>query len=175
MKTNLIANFWKRTLNSTNQTSTWAQEVEFLYKSGISLEVAIAYLYAEKPSLEQFTNWIEQQKKSSTTSIENEDDVLTADDLAFWNQNGYIVVKNVISKEDCEHSRNAIWEFLGKSLEDEQSWYIQHPEQRGMMVHFSDHPTLNANRNSPRIQKAYEQLYQSTAIYKTIDNQIFRH
>ena len=173
MKTNLIANFWKRTLNSTNQTSTWAQEVEFLYKSGISLEVAIAYLYAEKPSLEQFTNWIEQQKKSSTTSIENEDDVLTADDLAFWNQNGYIVVKNVISKEDCEHSRNAIWEFLGKSLEDEQSWYIQHPEQRGMMVHFSDHPTLNANRNSPRIQKAYEQLYQSTAIYKTIDKVSF--
>lgn len=42
-----------------------------------------------------------------------------------------------------------------------------------MMVHFSDHPTLNANRNSPRIKKAYEQLYQSTAIYKTIDKVSF--
>jgi len=42
-----------------------------------------------------------------------------------------------------------------------------------MMVHFSDHPTLNANRNSPRIKKAYEQLYQSNAIYKTIDKVSF--
>ncbi|MBN8641354.1 MAG: phytanoyl-CoA dioxygenase family protein [Flavobacteriales bacterium] len=173
MEANLIANFWKRTLNSTNETSTWAEEVEFLYKSGISLEVAIAYLYAEKPSLDQFTNWIHQQTKSNSTSIENTEDVLTTEDLAFWNQNGYIVVKNVISKEDCENTRNAIWEFLAKSIEDEQSWYTQHPEQSGMMVHFSDHPTLNANRNSPRIQKAYEQLYQSTAIYKTIDKVSF--
>lgn len=173
METNLIANFWKRTLNSTNETSTWAEEVEFLYKSGISLEVAIAYLYAERPSLDQFTHWIQKQIKSNSTSIENTEDVLTTEDLAFWNQNGYIIVKNVISKEDCENTRNAIWEFLAKSIEDEQSWYTQHPEQSGMMVHFSDHPTLNANRNSPRIQKAYEQLYQSTAIYKTIDKVSF--
>lgn len=173
MQTNLIANLWKRTLNPTSEIATWAQEVEFLYKSGISLEVAIAYLYDEKPSLEQFTNWIHQQTKSNTTLIKNSDDVLTADDIEFWNQNGYLVVKNVISKEDCENTRNAIWEFLNMSLEDEQSWHIQHPEQRGMMVHFSDHPTLNANRNSPRIQKAYEQLYQTTAIYKTIDKVSF--
>ena len=173
METHLIANFWKRTLNSTNETSTWAEEVEFLYKSGISLEVAIAYLYAERPSLDQFTNWIHQQTKSNSTSIENTEDVLTIEDLAFWNQNGYLVVKNVISKEDCENTRNAIWEFLEKSIEDEQSWYKQHPEQSGMMVHFSNHPTLNANRNSPRIKKAYEQLYQSTAIYKTIDKVSF--
>jgi ectoine hydroxylase-related dioxygenase (phytanoyl-CoA dioxygenase family) len=173
METHLIANFWKRTLNSTNETSTWAEEVEFLYKSGISLEVAIAYLYAERPSLDQFTNWIHQQTKSNSTSIENTEDVLTIEDLAFWNQNGYLVVKNVISKEDCENTRNAIWEFLEKSIEDEQSWYKQHPEQSGMMVHFSNHPTLNANRNSPRIKKAYEQLYQTNAIYKTIDKVSF--
>ncbi|HLP63971.1 phytanoyl-CoA dioxygenase family protein [Flavobacterium sp.] len=173
MKTHLIANFWKRTLNSTNETSTWAEEVAFLYQSGISLEVAIAYLYDSQPSLDQFTLWIQQQTKSNLTSNQNTEDILTAEDLAFWNQNGYIVVKNVISKEDCENTRNAIWEFLGKSIEDEQSWYTQHPEQSGMMVHFSDHPTLNANRNSSRIKKAYEQLYQSTAIYKTIDKVSF--
>lgn len=173
MQTNLIANLWKRTLNPTSEIATWAQEVELLYQSGISLEVAIAYLYDEKPNLEQFTNWIHQQTKSNTTSIKNSDDVLTADDLEFWNQNGYLVVKNVISKADCENTRNAIWEFLNMSLEDKQSWYIQHPGQRGMMVHFSDHSTLNANRNSPRIKKVYEQLYQTNAIYKTIDKVSF--
>jgi ectoine hydroxylase-related dioxygenase (phytanoyl-CoA dioxygenase family) len=173
MPTNLITNFWKRTLTATSETSTWAQEVEFLYQSGISLEVAIAYLYSEKPSLEQFTIWIQQQAKSVENRIEKSEDVLSKEDLAFWNQNGYIILKNALSKDDCEKTRNAIWEFLGKSIEDEPSWYTQHPEQRGMMVQFSDHPTLNANRNSPRIQKAYEQLYQSSAIYKTIDKVSF--
>jgi ectoine hydroxylase-related dioxygenase (phytanoyl-CoA dioxygenase family) len=173
MKTNLIANLWKRTLTATSETSTWAKEVEFLYQSGISLEVAIAYLYAEKPSLEQFTNWIEQQTKSVENRIENSEDVLSNEDLAFWNQNGYIVLKNAISKENCQNTRKAIWEFLGKSLKDQQSWYSQHHEQSGMMVQFSDHPTLNSNRNSSRIQKAYEQLYESTAIYKTIDKVSF--
>lgn len=173
METHLIANFWKRTLNSTSETSTWAQEIAFLYQSGISLEVAVAYLYGEKPSLEQFTHWIHQQTKSIEVQNHNREDVLTEDDIEFWNQNGYIVVKNVISKEDCENTRNAIWEFLGKTLNDKQSWYIPHPEQRGMMVQFSDHPTLNTNRNSTRIKKAYEQLYQTTAIYKTIDKVSF--
>lgn len=173
METNLITNFWKRILTTTNETSTWAEEVQFLYQSGISIEVAITYLYTEKPTLEQFTDWILQQAKSVENYIENTEDVLSKEDLEFWHQNGYIVLKSAITKEACENTRNAIWEFLGKSIADEQSWYTQHPEQRGMMVHFSDHPTLNANRNSPRIQKAYEQLYQSKLIYKTIDKVSF--
>ncbi|MBL7886153.1 MAG: phytanoyl-CoA dioxygenase family protein [Flavobacterium sp.] len=173
MKTHLITNFWKRTLTSTSETSTWAEEVAFLYQSGISLEVAIAYLCTEKPNLEDFIRWIQQQTKSTSFLIEKYEDVLTSEDIAFWNQNGYIVLKNAISKEDCEHARNAIWKFLDKSLDDEQSWYIQHPQQRGLMVQFSDHPALNKNRESVRIQKAYEQLYQSNTIYNTIDKVSF--
>lgn len=173
METNLIANFWKRTLNSTNQTSTWAEEVAFLYQSGISIEVAVSHLYTEKPTLEEFMLWVEQQTKSNTASMGDADDVLTDKDLAFWHQNGYIVLKKAISKEDCEQTRNAIWEFLDKRLDDQQTWYKQHPQQRGLMVQFSDHPALNKNRESVRIQKAYEQLYQSNSIYKTIDKVSF--
>lgn len=173
METNLITNFWKRTLTTTNETSTWSEEVQFLYQSGISIEVAITYLYTEKPTLEQFTDWILQQAKSVENYIENTEDVLSKEDLAFWHQNGYIVLKSAITKEACENTRNAIWEFLGKSIADEQSWYTQHPEQSGMMVNFSNHHTLKANRNSFRIQKAFEQLYQSKAIYKSIDKVSF--
>ena len=41
------------------------------------------------------------------------------------------------------------------------------------MLNFSDHETLNKNRFSPRIKKAYEQLYNTTNIYKTIDKVSF--
>jgi ectoine hydroxylase-related dioxygenase (phytanoyl-CoA dioxygenase family) len=173
METNLIVNFWKRSLNSTSETSTWAQEVAFLYKSGINLETAVAYLYNEKPSLEAFTNWIEQQSKTIDHPIDDEENVLSEEDLQFWHQNGYVVVKSAISKEDCEQTRHAIWEFLGKTSEDKPSWYEQHQEQSGMMIHFSDHLTLNKNRASVRIRKTYEQLYQTKKIYKTIDKVSF--
>lgn len=173
MEIDLVNNFWKRSLSPTNPIDTWAEEVQFLYQSGISIEVAIAYLYNQKPSLEEFTNWIQQHSISSAIITENNDDVFSNEDLAFWNQNGYIVLKNAISKSACQATCDAIWRFLGKSQDDESSWYRSHQAQSGMMVHFSDHPTLNANRNSTRIQKAYEQLYQSKAIYKTIDKVSF--
>lgn len=41
------------------------------------------------------------------------------------------------------------------------------------MLNFSDHETLNRNRFSPRVKKAYEQLYKTTKIYKTIDKVSF--
>lgn len=37
------------------------------------------------------------------------------------------------------------------------------------MVNFYNHPTLEKNRASIKIQKAYERLYQTNKIYKTID------
>lgn len=41
------------------------------------------------------------------------------------------------------------------------------------MLNFSDHETLNRNRFSARIRKAYEQLYTTPKIYKTIDKVSF--
>jgi len=176
METNLATNFWNRTLNKDSSltiNSTWDQEVMFLYALGISMEHALQFLYSNQPNLAEFEKWID----SNTLQICNDesciDDVFTQNDIEFWNRNGFIVLKNAITKEDCENTRNAIWEFLHKSINDEHSWYIQHPRQSGMMVQFSDHPTLNANRNSPRIRKAFEQLYQSLDLYKTIDKVSF--
>lgn len=41
------------------------------------------------------------------------------------------------------------------------------------MVNFYNHPTLEKNRASIKIQKAYEQLYQTNKIYKMIDKVSF--
>lgn len=177
METNLAENFWNRTLDK-NQTSrvinsTWDDEVQFLYKLGISMEHALQFLYSNQPSFNDFEKWIATHSVSLTSDESTIDDVFTLEEIQFWNDNGYVVLKNAISKDECESTRIAIWEFLGKSLDDEGSWYTQHPAQSGMMVQFSDHPTLNANRDSARIKKAYEQLYQSSAIYKTIDKVSF--
>jgi hypothetical protein len=63
METNLAENFWNRTLHkgdtSTLINSTWDEEVQFLYKLGISMESALQFLYSNQPKLVDFEKWIE--------------------------------------------------------------------------------------------------------------------
>lgn len=173
METNLLENLWNRTLKQTSETTTWTQEVAFLYKNGISMEETLQFLFHNKPSLVDFEKWIEKHKKEIFDQNEAIENVFSEEELNFWNENGFIVLKNAIPKEDCIQTQNAIWEFLNMNVDETESWYIQHPEQRGLMVNFSNHPTLNKNRDSIKIQKAFEQLYNSKKIYKTIDKVSF--
>jgi ectoine hydroxylase-related dioxygenase (phytanoyl-CoA dioxygenase family) len=179
MPSTIIKKLWERTLHPGKKTAsgencTWNEEIELLYRLGISMEDTLRYLYFEKPSLESFKEWIvKNQKDISTAEQAIVEDVLSEEDLTFWDKNGYVVVKNAISKSECEATQQAIWEFLGMNPNQKETWYKQHEEQRGLMLTFSNHPTLNKNRQSLRIQKAYQQLYATTKIYKTIDKVSF--
>ncbi|KIC00059.1 phytanoyl-CoA dioxygenase [Flavobacterium sp. KMS] len=178
MPWNILENLWNRTLNpntfTTNKNITWDKEIEMLYQFGISMEDTLQYLYFEKPDFEAFKIWINKNKKDKTLEPEDlTENVLSDDDLAFWNKNGYVIVKNAISKKDCKDTQLAIWDFLKMDPDKRESWYNNHQDQKGLMLNFSDHETLNKNRLSPRIKKAYEQLYKTNGIYKTIDKVSF--
>lgn len=175
----ILENLWKRTSDfhktyAFNENTTWNLELETLYKFGISMEDTIKYLYFEKPSFDSFKNWIkENQKEQLYDQGEFAEDVLSEEDIAFWEKNGYVVVKNAISIADCEETQQIIWDFLGMSPDDIASWYNRHEEQKGLMLAFSNHIILDKNRSSMRIQRAYEQLYKTKEIYKTIDKVSF--
>jgi len=177
MPLTILENLWKRTthtLAASEQNLTWHKEMEALFSLGISMEDTVRYLYFEKPDLETFMAWIDNRKRIATNVQEDlTEDVLSKEDLDFWNDNGYVVVKNAIPEKDCEETQTAIWNFLGMNPDDKAGWYRSHEEKRGLMLNFSDHETLNKNRFSPRIKKAYEQLYQTTKIHKTIDKVSF--
>lgn len=174
-----IEKLWERTLHPENTTvsgenCSWNKEIESLYRLGISMEDTLRYLYFEKPSLDSFKEWIvKNQKDIATAEQAISEDVLSEEDLAFWHKNGYVVVKNAISKSECEATQEAIWKFLGMDPNQKETWYKQNDERRGLMLTFSNHPTLNKNRQSLRIQKACQQLYGTTKIYKTIDKVSF--
>ena len=175
MKLDLLENFWNRILSTNSKTeeqSDWNTETGYLYQLGISMEETLQYLYQEKPSLLIFIDWVESKKKEVLKSIHIEN-VLSEKDLAFWESNGYVVIKNAIPIEDCIATQKAILDFLKKDINDSSSWYKHHEKQSGLMVNFYNHPTLEKNRASIKIQKAYEQLYKTTKIYKTIDKVSF--
>lgn len=170
----LLISFRNRTLGIQEQTTTnWTQEIEFLYKRGVGIDEALHYLYFEKPTIEAFESWVTEKEAKLVRSISQEAPVLSAEELQFFEANGYIVLRNAIPKTDCVATQQIIWEFLGMHPDETDTWYKSHPEQRGLMVNFFDHPLLEKNRASGKIRKAFEQLYQSEAIYKTIDKVSF--
>ncbi|WP_130734495.1 phytanoyl-CoA dioxygenase family protein [Flavobacterium sp. J27] len=169
----IISNFWRRTLqNEPNQTTTWDEETGYLYRLGISMELTLQFLYGERPDLEAFEHWVKAKSKTLDSETYHEN-VLSEQDLQFWENNGYVIIRNAISVEDCLETQQAIWNFLQKDPNDSLTWYTFHETQKGLMVHFFDHPILEKNRASLKIKKAYEQLYGTDKIYKTIDKVSF--
>lgn len=175
MEHQILEQLWKRALAPDQVAGdNWNQELETLYRYGIGIEEVMQYLYFEKPGLEQFRHWVvTRHANAETAEVKMTADVLSEADLLFWEANGYLVLRNAISETDCQATVQAIWEFLGLQPEDKDGWYRQNEEQRGLMLTFSDHPALNKNRGSERIRKAYEQLYRTDKIYKTIDKVSF--
>lgn len=175
----ILEKLWKRTLCTSkvatlDHTEAWNQEIKTLYQLGISMEETMQFLYFEKPDFEHFKSWITNRKKNENSEVEDfKEQVLSEEDLEFWNQNGYVIIKNAISKKDCEETQQAIWNFLKMDPKKKETWYKRHPDQKGLMLNFYDHETLNKNRFSPKIKKAYEQLYNTINIYKTIDKVSF--
>ncbi|MDR6762145.1 ectoine hydroxylase-related dioxygenase (phytanoyl-CoA dioxygenase family) [Flavobacterium sp. 2755] len=175
MPWNILENLWNRTINTSTviTDAQWDLEIKTLFQLGISMEDTVQFLYFEKPDFETFKIWINHQQKNENTVADTINNVLSEQDLEFWNKNGYVIVKNAVSQKDCDDTVNAIWDYLEMDPDKSETWYKRHKDQKGLMLNFSDHETLNKNRFSPRIKKAYEQLYNSTKIYKTIDKVSF--
>ena len=49
--------------------------------------------------------------------------VLTQEDLAFWNVNGYVIVRNVVPRENVDAVVDVIWEFMDMDRDDPETWY----------------------------------------------------
>ncbi|WP_230688027.1 phytanoyl-CoA dioxygenase family protein [Hymenobacter ruricola] len=121
-------------------------------------------LFANKPYPEAL--------QISLREIEEDADVLSAEDLAFWDEHGYVIVRGAVSKEQARATEWAVWEALGMDPNDAATWY-QKPIGKGIMMDFYHHPTLLVNRQSKRIQKAFAQLWQTADLWKTTDRTSF--
>ena len=49
--------------------------------------------------------------------------VLSAEDWKFWKENGYIVIKNAVPREQSEATAAFLWEFEEKDPNDSSTWY----------------------------------------------------
>ncbi len=177
----------KAMLGAVGLDNEWQLDNAVLSLLGVGLLPAFTFLYKQQPDFNSFEEWVavhhggtvpaeivaqcnalfaQQQETVTATTGEL---VLTPADIRFWEEHGYVIVRNAISKEDSAASSKAIWEFLGMDENEPATWYRPTDKLQGIMVQLYRHPVLDKNRASSRIRRAFEQLWGHGNLVVTTD------
>jgi len=119
--------------------------------------------------------------KSSKLALRTEADadslrVLSIEDWQFWLHNGYIVIKNAISREQAQKTADFLWEFEEKDPLNPSTWYTQARAEMQMkelqgtgMVEVYNHQLLWENRQTKRVYDAFVDIWGTEKLWTTID------
>lgn len=99
--------------------------------------------------------------------VDRMEPVLSGEDLAFWDAQGYVVLHDAVPPDDAAAAARAIWEFIGAQPEDPATWYPFN--DHGIMVQLFHHEALERNRRNLRIHKAFAQLWGTADLWCTTD------
>jgi len=156
-----------------------------LYALGLGLEQTVKYLFATAPTFDEFENWVvETAGAPSADTIQRfnrlfSDDVnqeqqvvpnaLTDEELSFFNENGYIIIRNAVSKQDCDLTIDALCRFIDIDRNDPSTWYKANQGKQGIMVQLFQDPIMQKNRASVKIREVFEQLWSRTDLWAYAD------
>jgi hypothetical protein len=102
--------------------------------------------------------------------------VLSEADWAFWLENGYVIVKNAVPKEQAKATADFLWEFEEKNQSDPSTWYTAPRADMKMkelggtgMVEVYNHQHLWNNRQVQRVYDAFCDIWGTEKLWVTID------
>jgi ectoine hydroxylase-related dioxygenase (phytanoyl-CoA dioxygenase family) len=191
-----LKRFWStHRPNGISAPDDWDLDILLLNGLGVGIEPTLAYLFVTSQSVDDFENWIVRQRgsapdaaliakvnaglssiidDSATPVIEQalDHDVLDAQDMQHWHAHGYVVLRDAAPPNLVADAEAALWSFLSMSADDPESWY-RRSAAKGIMVPLYNHPALNAVRDSPRIRRAFEQLWGRTDLWCSSDRVSF--
>ena len=94
--------------------------------------------------------------------------LLSKEDRAFWDENGYVIIHNAVPPENIKAAENAIWKFLEMQPDDRESWYPD-PPRLGIGVKMHHHQVLWNNRQSPRVHQAFAEIWGTEKLWVSFD------
>lgn len=166
----------------------WNKDNFLLNILGLGLEQTIKELYFGQPGFEEFEKWVLEinqgviaaekinQFNASFISEQlafaggtNDEAILTLADLWHWDNYGYVIIRDAVSREDCSITIQLICEFLQIDKDEPATWYNPHPAKEGIMIQLFQHPVLERNRHASKIRRAYEQLWGRKDLIVNID------
>ncbi len=119
--------------------------------------------------------------KSSKVQLRNEANadslkVLTLEQWKFWKENGYVVVKNAVPREQAKKTAAFLWEFEEKNPNDKETWYTQARAEIKMkelagtgMVEVYNNQYLWDNRQTKRVYDAFADIWGTEKLWVTQD------
>lgn len=183
-----LQSYWRRILGLAG-AGAGSADLDFTLLSGLrlSLHETLQFLHQQRPSFSAFEAWILERNSGAMDpprldrlrralngeNVGPECDLdgvqgLTPEDLDHWNEHGYVVLRNAVSPEQAKAAEMAIYEYLGKSPHDLESWYWGQ-QKHTIWVSLLRHPAFWAIRNSRRIAKAFAQLWGKDDLWTSVD------
>ena len=182
--------FWQQTLHgaASSEVLPWDLQSTLLAGLGLNSLEVLRYLNTERPSFEAFEAWIvaltgngfaERERERLRRVLAGETvgspigsldgiEGLSEAELAQWDEQGYVIVRQAVSAESAQAAELAIYEHLGMSRDDPESWYSE-TLGHTIWVPLLRHPALVATRFAPRVVKAFAQLWGREDIWATVD------
>ena len=101
---------------------------------------------------------------------------LGEEDWTFWKENGYVIIKNAITKEQAQKTADFLWAFEEKDPTDKNTWYAPARAEMRMtelvnsgMVEVYNHQYLWDNRQTQKVYDAFTDVWGSEKLWVTID------
>jgi ectoine hydroxylase-related dioxygenase (phytanoyl-CoA dioxygenase family) len=102
--------------------------------------------------------------------------VLSEEDWHFWKHNGYVVIKQAVSKEQAAATAAFLWEFEEKDPANPATWYTPPRAEMKMkelantgMVEVYNHQHLWNNRQVQRVYDAFVDIWGTEKLWVSID------
>ena len=191
-----LADYWALRTGRSAAPLSEEQTRLLLDTLGLGIEQAASYLGAEWPDYPTFEAWIvatagepnaprlarynawldgappPEAELRRQQRIEAAPPVLDTEALAGWDADGFVILRGAITRDEAKAAEALLWRLAAANPDDPDSWH-QGPRNNGIMVqHFQD-PALEAARRSPRVHKAFAQLWGTADLWKTTDRMSF--
>ncbi len=186
-----LERYWRRmtAAAAAPDSGEWDLDNTLLAGLHINLREAATFLNRRPaPALAEFAEWIlsvnggsidEARLHRLRMALDGQpvgppagtlDDVpgLTAEELAHWEEHGYVVVHDAVGTAAREAAAETIYGFLGASPNDPASWYGK-LDAATIWVPLYRHPALTSNRSAPRVMRAFADLWDREDLWPIVD------
>jgi hypothetical protein len=127
-------------------------------------------------AIERYHHWLDGKAPPAAAAerlkaVEDAPAALAAADLEQWEREGYVVLRNAIDREEAEAAAELLWRHLGATADDPESWYVDGARKIWTPVYHG--AALDVARRSPRVLKAFAQLWGTADLWMIIDQMGF--
>jgi len=189
-----LEEFWRHKTRRAAErppADRWMAERVMLDTLGLGLEQTGAWLGLATPEREAFEQWILETAgapdpervaryhawldgtppppatAARIAAIDAAPPVLGDAELAQWEEDGYTILRRAIAPDEVAAVAALLWAQIGADPDDPASWYPPNPH--GIMVQLFQHPAMEKARRSPRVHKAFAQLWGTADLWATTD------